>query len=159
MSFTFEINNMLNNNISMIYKSNLSNYFQSYEMLKDASLYYPDFYNWYFLKVVDGLRSGDRKIVYYNLNYNIAGLAILKYSEKKICTLKVLDGYKNKGIGIRLFEKSFEDLKTEKPFFTVSEEKYHDFRKIFDYFGFIKTDEKIGLYREGKKEYFYNQGF
>ena len=91
-------------------------------------------------------------------NYNcLRGIAILKYNEKKLCHLSVMDAYKNKGYGIKLFKKSFEELKTEKPFLTVSEEKLPDFKRVFDYFGFKLTNVIEGYYRDNKKEYFYNQ--
>ena len=77
--------------------------------------------------------------------------------EKKICTLRVMEKYQNRGIGLRLFEKSFETLQTRFPLLSVSEEKYPDFKKIFDYYGFKLTSIKENYYRIGKKEFFFNE--
>lgn len=76
---------------------------------------------------------------------------------KKLCTLRVVENYQNKGIGIRLFEKSFETLNTRKPLLSVSEEKLPSFKRIFDCYGFKLTSIKDGYYRPNKKEYFYNE--
>ena len=84
-------------------------------------------------------------------------MSLVKYEEKKLCTLKVFDEFQNKGYGLKLFEKSFDALNTDKPFLTVSEEKYLEFEKIFKYFNFELTSVKKGLYRNNKLEYFFNE--
>ena len=81
----------------------------------------------------------------------------MKLSEKKLCTLRVMENYQNRGIGIRLFEKSFEVLNTRMPLLSVSGEKLLSFKKIFDYYDFKVTSIKEDYYRKGKKECFYNE--
>lgn len=90
---------------------------------------------------------------------DLKGVSIIKNTqeEKKICTLRVMEKYQNRGIGLRLFEKSFETLQTRFPLLSVSEEKYPDFKKIFDYYGFKLTSIKENYYRIGKKEFFFNE--
>ena len=92
---------------------------------------------------------------------SILGLIILKktHFEKKICTLKVDDRYQRKGIGSALILKSFDFLETDKPLITVPEEYDDVFSKTLNKFGFKKTDEIHGLYRENKIEYIYNGGY
>lgn len=126
--------------------------------LSEASRYYPSFYEWYFEKVMPGVQKGDRKIISEIRDGKIAGIAILKNTieEKKICTLRIAPNYQNRGIGVRLFKKSFEILQTNKPLLTVSEEKLAEFHKIFSYFNFEETDVIEGKYRVGKKEYIFN---
>lgn len=126
--------------------------------LVEASEYYPSFHEWYFNKVVPDIQNGNRKIVSEIRDGKIAGIAILKDSteEKKICTLRISPDFQNRGIGVRLFKKSFEILHTNKPFLTVSEEKLPEFQKIFDYFNFELTSIADGMYRHGKKEYIFN---
>lgn len=68
-----------------------------------------------------------------------------------------MENYQNKGIGIHLFERSFEALNTRMPFLSVSEEKLLSFKRIFDYYGFKLTSIKNSYYRNNKKEYFYNE--
>lgn len=92
---------------------------------------------------------------------SILGLIILKktHCEKKICTLKVDEGYQKKGIGSELILKAFDFLETDKPLITVPEEYEKAFSRILNKFGFEKTDGIQGLYRENKIEYIYNGHF
>lgn len=133
-------------------------YFSSiYNRLSSAEQFYPYFKNWYFEKVVPDILNNKRDLLFENRNDRVVGLSLVKYEEKKLCTLKVFEEYQNKGFGLQLFEKSFEALDTSKPFLTVSEEKYLEFQKIFKYYGFELTSVKEGLYRDTKLEYFFNE--
>lgn len=144
--------------ISKPNQSDISQINQIYNELCGAEKYYPHFQEWFFYKVLPDLVHGQRMIISEIRNDKIVGLSILKVSEeKKLSTLKVSNAYLNRGVGIRLFEKSFEILNTEKPFLTVSEEKLIEFSKIFDYYGFKLTSVHEDLYRKGKKEFFYNE--
>lgn len=89
---------------------------------------------------------------------SILGMTILKktHCEKKICTLKVGEGYQRKGIGSALILEAFDFLETDKPLITVPEEYENMFSKILNKFEFKKTDEIHGLYRGNKIEYIYN---
>ncbi|WP_301009007.1 hypothetical protein [Helicobacter sp. UBA3407] len=122
-----------------IFQMRQINEYVTYHYLKEAKQYYPNFDIWYYQNVI------------------LKGICIVKLSEKKLCTLRVMENYRNKGIGIRLFEKSFEALNTRMPLLSVSEEKLLSFKKIFDYYGFKLTSIKENYYRKGKKEYFYNE--
>lgn len=136
----------------------LSDMQKIYLQLSGAKEFYPNFEDWYFKKVVPDLFCEQRILVSEVRDNNIAGLAILKVNhEKKLSTLKVSPKYINKGIGLKLFEKSFQLLETEKPFLTVSEEKLSEFKKLFDYYDFKMTSAHDNLYRIGKKEYFFNE--
>jgi len=133
-------------------------YFSSiYDRLSSAEQFYPYFKNWYFEKVVPEILNNKRDILFEIRDNSVVGLSLVKFEEKKLCTLKVFEEYQNKGFGLQLFEKSFEALETDKPFLTVSEEKYLEFKKIFKYYNFELTDVKKGLYRHDKLEYFFNQ--
>jgi len=130
----------------------------AYLHLEQSKIYYPDFKNWFYSKVVPGVISGKRKIIIETRNDNVAGIAIIKkHNEIKLSTLKVSDSFKNSGLGLKLFEKCFTALNTEKPFLTVSEEKLPEFKRIFDYYGFKLTNIENNVYRHGKKEYYYNE--
>lgn len=130
-----------------------------YNELKEAELLYPDFQKWFYNKVIPDVLEDKRKILLEIRNNKIAGIAIIKNTskEKKLCTLRVIDKYQNKGIGIKLFERAFEELDTSKPFLTVSEEKYKKFEKIFKYYGFELTNKIKDYYRKGKSELFFNE--
>jgi len=128
-----------------------------YSRLNSAEQYYPNFKSWYYDKVVPDILNNRRDFIFESRNDKIVGLSLIKYQEKKLCTLKVFEEYQNKGYGLKLFEKSFEALGTDKPFLTVSEEKYIEFKKVFEYYDFKITDVKQGLYRNNKLEYFFNE--
>ena len=129
-----------------------------YTQLQSAEYFYPNFRGWFYSKVVPDVLCGEREIITELRDNKIAGISIIKNGvEKKLSTLKVMDDFKNKGLGLKLFEKSFEKLETEKPFLTVSEEKLHEFQRVFDYYGFKLTSVHNDLYRKSKKEYFFNE--
>lgn len=129
-----------------------------YEQIKSAGIYYPEFSEWYFQKVVPDLVLGRRRIITEIRGSNVVGTAIVKLSEElKLSTLKVNHNYENRGVGLKLFEKSFELLGTTKPFLTVSEERLPLFQKIFKYYDFELTSIHDDIYRAGKKEFFFNE--
>jgi len=126
--------------------------------LKDTRQYYPDFDKWYYNKVIPGLINSDRQILLNVIDEKLAGISIIKNSsEKKISNIKVTENFKGQKIGYKLFQRSFEALDTDKPLCTVSEEKLPEFKNIFKYYGFKLTSVNEGLYRKGKKEYFFNE--
>ena len=152
----------LNNDILKIsirygYFNSKQEYQKIYSCLEDAKKYYPNFEKWYNEKVIPDLINFKRELIIERRNKNIVGISIIKLEEKKLCTLKIIDTFQNRGLGLKLFEKSFEKLNTEKPFLTVSEEKLAEFKKIFNYYSFNLTSVHNSLYRDGKKEYFFNE--
>ncbi len=141
-----------------IVKPHFSQMDQIYNELESARQYYPDFKTWFYKKVVPDVNLKQRKIITEYRENRLVGVSIIKlFGEKKLSTLKVFDTYQNRGVGLKLFKKSFEILETSKPFLTVSEEKLPEFEKIFKYYDFQLTSIHQDLYREGKKEYFFNE--
>ncbi|HIY44687.1 MAG TPA: GNAT family N-acetyltransferase [Candidatus Helicobacter avistercoris] len=130
-----------------------------YHYLSEAKRFYPNFDLWYFTNVLSSIARKEKQILMIQDDKDLKGVSIIKNTqeEKKICTLRVMEKYQNRGIGLRLFEKSFETLQTRFPLLSVSEEKYPDFKKIFDYYGFKLTSIKENYYRIGKKEFFFNE--
>jgi len=92
----------------------INHVFTNLSMLSEQ---YPDFRNWLEKKVFTGLYDGTRSILLEWRDGKIAGLAILKneIEEKKLCCLRIMPEFQNKGIGIKLFQRSFAELGTEKP--------------------------------------------
>ncbi|CAE6816083.1 hypothetical protein R69927_00432 [Paraburkholderia domus] len=124
--------------------------------LKDV---YPQFESWLADRVLPGLRTGDRSILVEYRHGELAGLAILKDdgSEKKICCLRVLPGFQDRhGLGVRLFEKAFNQLDSRNPLLSVAEERLPAFRRIFDHFGFELAETHKGLYRADRTEFVFN---
>ncbi|HFC8497723.1 TPA: GNAT family N-acetyltransferase [Neisseria subflava] len=126
--------------------------------LKMLSEQYPNVSNWLERKVLTGLYDGTRSILLEWRDGKIAGLAILKneIEEKKLCCLRIMPEFQNKGIGIKLFQRSFAVLRTEKPLLSVSEQKLSEFEKIFNYFGFVQTEKYFDLYKQNTIEISYN---
>ena len=129
-----------------------------YKSLSSVIQEYPSFTSWYFKKVIPDIRQGKRDIILYSHENRLAGVSIIKVDidEKKICTLRVFHGFRNKGIGKYLFERSFELLETEKPLITVSESRLPQFSRLFDYYGFRMNKVYPNYYKIGEKEYSFN---
>lgn len=121
--------------------------------------YYPEFDSWFDNKVLPDIYAGDRSILVEYRRSQLAGFAIVKDDgyEKKLCCLRVLEDFQNShGLGIRLFERAFEELETDKPLLSVAEERLSVFSRIFQYFRFESYKEYIGRYRAGRVEYAFN---
>lgn len=72
---------------------------------------YPGFAEWYSrLFSCDGSLDPDREILVFMYKGVVAGVAILKRSEQKICTLYVVDGFRGESVGSELVESSLETL-------------------------------------------------
>jgi len=127
--------------------------------VQDLKDFYPSFDLWLVDQVIPGVHAGDRSILAEYRRGELAALAILKDDglEKKLCCLRVLPDFKNiTGLGIRMFEKSFEVLGTEQPLLSVSEERLPTFDRIFSFFGFEKSKAYEGLYRPNATEFAFN---
>ncbi|WP_296021759.1 GNAT family N-acetyltransferase [uncultured Treponema sp.] len=122
---------------------------------------YPDFLKWFKAKVEPGIYNRTRKIYTVNTLYDsdkIRGVLILKDScfEKKICTLFVDKSNRLNGIGKLLMNIAFEELETQAPLITVSDDKLNEFDKLLKKYRFLLFSKKDGLYRENHTEYSFN---
>lgn len=128
------------------------------KQLNELSAYYPDFVKWLSIKVIPGLYNGERKILLHQSNNKLAGIAIIKDTifEKKLCCLRVLPEFQGTGIGLKLFERSFEELNTNKPLLSIAEEQKQTFRKLFEHYGFELAEIYEDYYRPKKKEFSFN---
>jgi len=143
----------------------MSYYFrQVFDFISRSINEYPEIEAWYWDKVVHQILAGKpviRRIESVYRDQVLAGVAILKndpiQAERKICHLSVAQAYQSKGLGVRLFERSFEFLDTDKPFVTVSETKYPLYQRLFDHFGFELTSVRDSVYVPGIKEFGFNE--
>ncbi|WP_146005523.1 GNAT family N-acetyltransferase [Erwinia sp. B116] len=126
--------------------------------LGDLRLFYPDFSSWISNIVIPGIITGERSVILEYRNDDLAGLAILKDSdiEKKLCCLQVMPKFQGSGIGLTLFEKSFDLLNTKNPLLSVSEEQRSNFLRIFKYYGFEFGETYYQHYRPLKNEISFN---
>ncbi|MBQ2848432.1 MAG: GNAT family N-acetyltransferase [Clostridia bacterium] len=130
-----------------------------YKFLWELNFEYPKFSIWYNnLFFEQGILKPNREIVVCMYQNILVGVSILKNDllEKKICTLRVARPYQNLGIGKALMEKSFECLDDDKPLITIHISKFHDFKNIFDRYGFKVEQEILGCYGFLKSEIIYN---
>lgn len=126
--------------------------------LYELSDYYPEFNHWLDHKVIPGLISGERSILLEHRRGQLAGLAIVKDDsvEQKLCCLRVLPKFQGTGIGLKLFEKSFEALNNSAPLLSIAEEQRHVFEKLFKYYGFELAKKYHSYYRPRKDELSFN---
>ncbi|MBG0801484.1 GNAT family N-acetyltransferase [Methylocystis sp. H4A] len=126
--------------------------------LRRLECFYPGFENWYHTQVMPGLRLGTREaFLSYRENF-LAGVAIVKRdpSETKLCTLWVVPEFRGLGIGRTLAASAFEWLGTNRPLFTVPEERIGEFDKLVSAWHFKRTQVIEGVYRSGKLEHVFN---
>ena len=149
------------------FKNIVKNYLINFQKNNKNNLvnYYPEIEKW-FNKIIKEINIDNKKreiflvITFKDKNIKLIGLLILKNTkkEKKICTIHVLEEFRNKGIGKKLFEKSFEYLKTKSPIITISEECYKEnIEFLLKKYKFKMTNKIIGAYRDNKTEYFFNK--
>lgn len=77
-------------------------------------------------------------------------------NERKICCLRVLPEYQNRGIGVKLFIRSMDRLETDKPLLSISSNNLNRFKNIMDYFNFKQYQHYPDLYRKNSEEISYN---
>lgn len=122
---------------------------------------YPDFYAWFYGKVVSGLFDNSRKIFLAStpLSFGkVNGVLILKNTdfEKKICTLYVDKESRMNGIGHKFMEIAFNELNTDKPLITVSDNRLKDFYRLLNKFNFESVDALPDYYADNHTEYTFN---
>lgn len=127
-------------------------------MLLDLSKLYPGFAHWFDHKVQPGVKLGERSVIAAISANRLVGAAIVKTTpyEEKLCCLRVVNDLKGSGLGLKLFERSFEVLRNESPLLSISEENYDAFAKIFRHYGFEFAKAYDGIYRPRKLELSFN---
>ncbi|WP_278372265.1 ASCH domain-containing protein [Segatella bryantii] len=131
-----------------------------FDFLSDLRSEYPFFDNW-LTKVCYELINTDRRIVILCFEkeiLNLKGIAILKKSERenKICTLRVVNDYKRKGIGTILYMNAKYILRDQAPLITVSGLHMKEFAPFLRKNGAVLKDKVKSIYKKGSYEYFYN---
>lgn len=89
----------------------------------------------------------------------ILGIGIAKKtpSENKICTIRIDENFRDKGIGTSLMQEMLEWLDVKYPVITVPESKILILNPILQRFDFKKTSLKNGVYLPNRKEFFFNE--
>ncbi|MDO4798575.1 MAG: GNAT family N-acetyltransferase [Coriobacteriales bacterium] len=108
---------------------------------------YPAFASWYGGLFNDrATLDPDREMLLCMRGSQVAGVAILKYSEQKICTLRVSEQYRGNHIGTWLLAESCELLGTDRPLITVRSTRLNEYAGLFKRFGFKMEDRRYAYY-------------
>lgn len=138
--------------------TNLLELKESYKILSALENSYPDFYNWYWNKVVPGILTKDDDLILAYSRNELVGISILKNSEeKKLRALRITDKFQNKGYGLYLIDESLKRLDTDKPLCSVSDKMINDYSRIFiNKYNFDLTHVYKNLYNKDSLEYEFN---
>ncbi|MER8751223.1 GNAT family N-acetyltransferase [Mesorhizobium sp. M1050] len=120
--------------------------------------FYPNFRPWFFGRVIPGLHSGERHIVTTYVEGALAGVAICKRSEAehKLCTLWVEPALRERGVAKSLARYAFDWLDSDRPLFTVPEERIAEFAGLLRVWSFSAPRTYPSLYRSNRVEYVFN---
>ena len=127
------------------------------QSLLDLNQYYPDFAHWYMNKVIPSVILNNDEVILAMRHNEIAGISIVKQSEKKLRCLRVFPNYQKSGTLMYLIDESLKILDTDKPSCSVPEELIHGYSRTFvNRYFFDLTYVHKGLYRRNKLEYQFN---
>ncbi|RUX42502.1 hypothetical protein EOA33_31745 [Mesorhizobium sp. M4A.F.Ca.ET.050.02.1.1] len=134
--------------------------FSIYGWLERAGVhqFYPNFRSWFFGKVLPGLDTGERKIITSYVEGTPAGVAICKRAEteRKLCTLWVAPALRERGVAKSLASYAFDWLESDRPLFTVPEERIGEFAGLLRIWSFSAPRVYPALYRSDRAEYIFN---
>ena len=139
----------------------------AWNLLEELGEFYPALSDWFWNKCVPGIVAGHGVLLLAEdderpAGNRIVGIALGKRAhgtaeETKLRCIRVIPEYQCRGIGILLIDRALEELGTDRPFCSVSEEMFHDYaRLLINRYGFQVTRVERGLYRPGKLEYVFN---
>ncbi len=132
---------------------------KAYVLTDSLNSLYPDYTKWYFSKVIPGVIEGNREILICTIDKSVAGILILKnqVTEKKICTLFIVEKFQKLGVAEKLVRKACDLLGTKTPLFTVSSSNFNEFKNLILKFEWERTQTlPIGFYNLEYEEFVYN---
>lgn len=132
---------------------------KAYVLTDSLNSLYPDYTKWYFSKVIPGVIEGNREILICTIDKSVAGILILKKqaTEKKICTLFIVEKFQKLGVAEKLVRKACNLLGTKTPLFTVSSSNFNEFKNLILKFEWERTQTlSIGFYNLEYEEFVYN---
>ena len=132
---------------------------KAYNATESVCKSYPNYFIWYWKKVVPDILTGTRDVIIIMFNEEVAGVAIVKKKddERKLCTVYVEPNYRDREITTKLLEEAFSFLGTTKPLISISEEKLDMFQGIIKKYNWKKTQVlPEGYYNENSREIVFN---
>lgn len=142
------------------YSAELSSFYDRiFAAINAGQKYYPAQKSWFYKVFLPGLAAKKRVILWAeDENGIIVGVLLLKKfpAENKICCIYVSPPYRRRKIATALFINAMAIACTKHLKISLSEEVMSELCPLLKKFGFILSDVKIGIYRKGKKEFFFN---
>lgn len=132
---------------------------KAYNATEDVCKLYPNYFMWYWKKVVPNILTGTRDVIIIMVNEEVVGVAIVKKAdeERKLCTVYVEPNYRDREITTKLLEEAFSFLGTTKPLASISEEKLDMFQGIIKKYNWEKTQVlPEGYYNKNSREIVFN---
>lgn len=117
---------------------------------------YPEYASWFLTKHVPGIYDGTRNTIIAIYKKKIVGVANIKSSENKLCTLYFAPKFRRQGLGIKMVKESLEYLNTSKPLITMPSSYIHDFKKIITRYNWQLTDCIDDCYTKNVSEFVFN---
>jgi hypothetical protein len=130
-----------------------------FEALQEPAAIYPGFRPWFYGSAVAGVETGERKMfVAFARDWEIGGVVIAKRSsvERKLCTVWVRPELRNSGVAAELATDALDWLGTEKPLFTVTEDRVSQFGGLLRAWGFGQPQRIANAYRDSAAELVFN---
>ena len=143
----------------MIFKNatSIMELYEIYHLIKDLDNQYPNFYDWYWNKVVPNVLINNDEVIIGFKNNLLVGISIIKKESNKLCAVRILDEFKNKGFGLHLIDESLKRLNNDKPLCSVSDKMINDYSRIFiNKYNFDMTFVYKNLYNKDSLEYEFN---
>lgn len=116
---------------------------------------YPEYKTWFLTKHIESLGI-DRDTLFTVYKDKIVGVANIKFSENKICTLYIKQGFRANKIGTELLNHCMEVLGTSKPLITISSNKLSQFKKFIKANEWEYSETLNNYYTPGSDEYVFN---
>lgn len=120
---------------------------------------YPNYFNWYWTKMVPAILNGTREILVCIIDKKIAGVVLLKNEEgeAKICALLILEEYQNMNVDGALLKKAFSFLGTTKPLITIAQHNLKRYGHLIARYEWEQTQilDK-GYYNNTSREFVFN---
>lgn len=120
---------------------------------------YPKHFEWYWTKEIPRVIAGTGEVVIATIDTSVVGVTFLKKesTESKLCTLLVVEGFRNKHIATKLLKEAFKYLGTTKPLITLADYKLPLFEHIIKKYGWtlIQTMGE-GYYNKKSRELVFN---
>lgn len=132
---------------------------KAYNATDSICTLYPNYFMWYWKKVVPNIFNGTRDVITIMVNEEVVGIAIVKKEneERKLCKIYVDTNYRDGEITAKLLEEAFSFLETTKPLISINESMLDMFQGIIKKYNWKKMQVlPEGYYNENSREIVFN---